>query len=292
MHPANSLIFFTSFSGLGFGLMVFLGMGMPALVGWSAFAIHAVAFVSAGAGLCASTLHLGHPERALKAFTQWRTSWLSREAWLATMALGVNGLHAIFAIFVGTRVAPLGWLGAFLAIATVFATSMIYAQLRTVPRWNHPLTPALFLALSLAGGALLAGMGIAAVVLLCLAGALQILAWRLGDRRFAIAGSTPASATGLEGRGTVRAFEPPHTGASYLTREMVFVLARKRARKLRVFALAAGFALPAILILLAAPPTLLATWSAAPIHLAGLLVLRWLFFAEAEHVVGLYYGKR
>jgi len=27
-------------------------------------------------------------------------------------------------------------------------------------------------------------------------------------------------------------------------------------------------------------------------HIAGVLALRWLFFAQAEHVVGLYYGKR
>jgi len=27
-------------------------------------------------------------------------------------------------------------------------------------------------------------------------------------------------------------------------------------------------------------------------HVAGVLTLRWLFFAQAEHVVGLYYGKR
>ena len=27
-------------------------------------------------------------------------------------------------------------------------------------------------------------------------------------------------------------------------------------------------------------------------HIAGVLTARWLFFAEAEHVVGLYYGKR
>ena len=26
-------------------------------------------------------------------------------------------------------------------------------------------------------------------------------------------------------------------------------------------------------------------------HLAGLFVERWLFFAEAEHVVSLYYGR-
>jgi DMSO reductase anchor subunit len=31
---------------------------------------------------------------------------------------------------------------------------------------------------------------------------------------------------------------------------------------------------------------------AAVVHLAGALAARWLFFAEAEHVVGLYYGAR
>ena len=27
-------------------------------------------------------------------------------------------------------------------------------------------------------------------------------------------------------------------------------------------------------------------------HIAGMLALRWLFFAEAEHVQALYYGQR
>ncbi len=33
MHPAPSVIFFSTFSGLGFGLLVFLGLGMPATHG-------------------------------------------------------------------------------------------------------------------------------------------------------------------------------------------------------------------------------------------------------------------
>lgn len=31
---------------------------------------------------------------------------------------------------------------------------------------------------------------------------------------------------------------------------------------------------------------------AGVLHLAGAMAARWLFFAEAEHVVGLYYGAR
>ncbi len=99
-----------------------------------------------------------------------------------------------------------------------------------------------------------------------------------------------ASATGLGHMGTVRSFEAPHTGANYLTREMVFVVARKHALKLRSIALVLAFLAPVLLLLL--PFFHLMALLAVASHLAGLAILRWLFFAEAEHVVGLYYGNR
>ena len=91
MHPAPSVILFTTLSGIGFGLLAFLGLGLPLVTGWLAFAFFAVAYLLAVGGLLASTFHLGHPERALKAFSQWQTSWLSREAWAAVGALVVMG---------------------------------------------------------------------------------------------------------------------------------------------------------------------------------------------------------
>jgi len=289
MHPAKSLILFTSASGLGFGLLIFLCMGFPAVSGWVAFVFFALAFVLSVGGLLASTLHLGHPERALKAFSQWRTSWLSREGWLACATLCTAGLYAALLIFAGLRVLPLGWIAALLCVATIYATSMIYAQLKTVPRWNHWTTSALFMALALTGGALLSGAVMLALPLLAISFALQFSVWKLGDTRFAESGTTLASATGLGKIGTVRAFEPPHTGGNYLTKEMVFVIARKHALKLRSIGLALAFVAPFLLLLL--PFTHFFALIAILAHVAGLLVLRWLFFAEAEHVVGLYYGR-
>ena len=157
MHPAPSVIAFTTLSGLGFGLLVFLGLGQPTVTGWTAFWFFLIAHTLAVGGLLASTFHLGRPERALKAFTQWQTSWLSREAWAAVAALVTMGLYAAAAVFLGTRIAPLGLIGAALSLGTVFTTAMIYAQLKTVPRWNQVLTPLHFLSASLGGGALLAG---------------------------------------------------------------------------------------------------------------------------------------
>ena len=193
-------------------------------------------------------------------------------------------------MFFDTRLAPLGWLGAALSLATVFTTSMIYAQLRTVPRWKTPLTPALFIAVSLAGGALLAGQVTAAMGLLALAGLVQVLWWLRGDGALAASGTDMATATGLGGIGRVRAFAPPHTGGNYLLREFVFVVGRKHAAKLRLIALALGYGMP--LVLLALPFSHALAALAALAHLAGIAVSRWLFFAEAEHVVGLYYGAR
>ena len=88
----------------------------------------------------------------------------------------------------------------------------------------------------------------------------------------------------------MRAFEPPHTGTNYLLREFVHVVGRRHSIKLRIIALILGYALPVVLLL--APFTHLMAFLAVVSHLAGIAASRWLFFAEAEHVVGLYYGKR
>jgi DMSO reductase anchor subunit len=290
MHPAPSVIIFTSFSGLGFGMLFWLGLGMPGSTGFTAFVFFTVAYLLAVGGLLASTFHLGHPERAFRAFTQWRTSWLSREAWTSVVTLLLMAAYGAGLVFFGARIPLLGLIGAALSMLTVFTTAMIYTQMKTVPRWRHWTTPALFLTLSLGGGALLAGQVRFALPLLAIAGTLQLLAWIGGDKRLIQSGSNIATATGLGNLGTVRAFEPPHTGTNYLLREMVYVVARKHAARLRIIALVFGFGLP--IILLSLPFSHIWALVAVISHVAGLLALRWLFFAEAEHVVGLYYGRR
>lgn len=289
MHPAPSIILFSTLSGLGFGMLAFLGLDVPAPRGWIAFWFLLIAFVLACAGLIASTFHLGHPERAPKAFTQWRSSWLSREAWLAMLALGLMGVYGIGLVFFDARWRIFGVPGGLLSLATVFATSMIYTQMRTVPRWNHWSPPVLFLAYSVAGGALLTGRVTLALWLFPLVGIVQIIAWMDQDRRERASDTNIATATGLGHIGQVRAFEPPHTGSSYLTREMVFRVGRKHAATLKVIALFLAFALPVLLLLLPFAHVMAAL--AVLSHVAGVLVQRWLFFAEARHVVSLYYGR-
>lgn len=291
MHPAPSVILFTSLSGLGFGLMFWLGFGFPSVTGWAAFWFYFTAYALSVGGLLASTLHLGNPQRALKAFSQWRTSWLSREGVIAVATLLVTAVYAIGLIFFDVNLKIVGWLGAIFALITVFTTSKIYNQLKTVPRWNMPLTPVLFLTYALSGGALLAGQVMIAGILLALLTGLQLSAWRAGDSAFAAAGHSLATATGLGHLGDLRLLEGPHTGPNYLLREMVYVVGRKHAAKLRVISTVLLGLLPVVILLILPFSHWLAAVAVAS-HLVGLITSRWLFFAEAEHVVGLYYDKR
>ena len=290
MHPSPSVIIFTALSGLGFGLLVFLGLKMPDVTGVLAFIFFVIGFGLAVGGLISSTFHLGRPERSIKAFKQWRSSWLSREAIAAVFTLSVMAVYAIGKIFFDYDIRILGVAGAIMSIVTVFTTSMIYAQLKSIPRWNTKLTPAYFLSLSLAGGALLAGQIKFCLLLLLISGIIQLLVWIKGDRALALSGTTIESGTGLGTIGRVRAFEPPHTGTNYLLKEFVHIVGRKHSAKLRIIALILMIGTP-ILLLSLSFSYFLAALSVIS-HIVGLFISRWLFFAEAEHVVGLYYGKR
>ncbi|MDQ2089363.1 dimethyl sulfoxide reductase anchor subunit family protein [Marimonas arenosa] len=291
MHPAPSVIFFTAFSGLGFGLLAWLGIGLPPVSGVTAFVFYVLAYGMAVGGLLSSVFHLGNKKNAVKAFSQWRSSWLSREGIMAVVTLLTMAPYAFEQVFLDSgALKMLGLLGAVLAMVTVFTTSMIYTQLKTVPRWNTPLTPILFVLFSLAGGGLFAGQVRAAAALLVALGVIQVIAWMQGDAKGATGASTLETATGLGRIGKTRLLEPPHSGQNYLLKEMAYTVGRKHAMKLRAVALICAVVLPVVLILALPAGHVLAVPLIA-LHIIGLLAARWLFFAEAAHVVRLYYGK-
>jgi len=295
MHPAPSVIAFTVLSGMGFGLLAFLGMGLPAPTGWPAFFHWGLGYSLAVGGLLASTFHLGNPQRFLRAFTQWRSSWLSREA-IASVACLLALAPVALSDWLGLGwPRALGLIGAALALATIFCTAMIYAQLKTIPRWNHPTTPALFMTFAGAGGAILAGQSGAGLMLSALLALVLLAAFSIGDGAFAARAQTLGTATGLGTIGPVQGallvFEHPHTSPKYLMREMIYLVARKHIRPLRSIALICAAILPAVLLAIL-PPAHWAFAVIAAVHLLGAFAARWLFFAQAEHVVGLYYGQR
>jgi len=300
MRPAPSLIVFTVLTGLGLGLVVWLGLGAGPDGRAFALVAGALAVALTGAGGLASVAHLARPDRAWRAVSEWRTSWLSREGCLMLATLALLVLYLGLWAGAGVRVWPLGWLVAGLALGTVHCTAMIYAQLRTVPRWSVPPTPVFFLALALTGGllahqgvaGLLAGPGLLWPLLGLIVLTAGIAVWwqtQAAGARLSVEGTTLTTATGLGARAWIRPFEPPHTGSNYLLDEMAFRVGRRRAHQLRRLGGWLGFALPALLVALAG---WLGAWLLIPAlaaHVVGIMALRWLFFAEAEHVQALYY---
>ncbi len=253
-----------------------------------------MSFVLVAVGLLSSTAHLGRPERAWRAFSQWRTSWLSREGIMAVLTFGpimFIGGNAYLDLGLRSMVAPMAVLGILGAVATLFTTSMIYASIRAIPAWHNKWVVVGYQVYALASG------GVAYVMvggwqhyqitiyLLIAALVVKIATWIHIDRNRGK--YTRESALGLTDFGKAKPFEPAHGQKNYLQREMGYELNPTRRMVMRWIALGLGFILPAYLLYVGFPLAPIV----ALICLVGLMAERWLFFAEAEHVVRLYYDR-
>lgn len=310
MKPAASILLLTTLTGFAFGLLAWVGAyaSLGLLRAEPRFAITAIALglLLASLGLGASVLHLGRKERAWRALSQWRSSWLSREGVGALLVYPVAILlAATLRLHHGGHLTRL--LGAALvatALATVLCTAMIYASLKPIRQWHNSHTAPDYLIYAVFSGALLfallhtALVGRARSIYLIAAtmAAVALLAkrayWRHVDAQTPLA--SLAAAIGLPKDIQARPLDAPHFTENYVLREMGFTIARRHSATLRRIALGLGFAAPLGLSLLAAFSfvPLAATAMALACTAVGLLTERWLFFAEATHVSALYYGRR
>jgi DMSO reductase anchor subunit len=316
MRPTFSIIFFTVISGCGFGLLFLVGiaccangMGMSRADMLTALGV-GVSF--AAAGLLSSLLHLGQPQRAWRALSQWRSSWLSREG-VASMLTFAPAFVLFWMIWKrdasgGTR--SVGAALALMSFVTVVCTAGIYTSLKTIRAWHNGYVLPGYLLFGVSSAACWFWMIVALIdshssriaalapwIVLTLSVAslaIKFAYWRFVDGY--VGQSTPETATGLGQFGKVSTFEAPHTEENYLTREMGFVLARKHAARLRAIALALFGVLPAIAAIASIGFQSQSLAAACPIVasiavIVGLLVERWLFFAQAKHVVMLFYTR-
>jgi DMSO reductase anchor subunit len=309
LHPAASIIAFTTLTGMGYGLLALIGVlaplgTLPLARAFGASSL-GLALVFITAGLLSSTLHLGHPERAWRAFSQWRSSWLSREG-VAALATYVPALLFAGLWWLGATAmlwSVLGFLTAAASVATVICTAMIYHSLKPIRQWRSVWVVPNYLILAATTGALWllallamfgqqrAVLSELALALVLAAAAMKVAYWRSIDTEKAQ--STIASATGLAG-GALQPLDPPHTEENYLLKEMGYRIGRRHARKLRGISIALGFCFPLLTLSLA---TLLgASIASTALMLAGaiggaigVLIERWLFFSQATHTVTLFY---
>jgi len=310
MHPAKSVILFTTTSGAGAGLLIWLGLfGLAGRLSPEMF-FHIVAFglafVLVTMGLLSSVFHLGHPERAWRALSQWRSSWLSREGVtaLATYPLAAGYAVTLYELGFAHIITKMMGLAAIVSASLfIVCTGMIYASLRPIRAWANPYVPSGYLLFALMTGAILLALLQAmfggnyipatgfTIGLLAMGFMHKLGYWRFIDQTSS--GSTPETATGLGHLGQVRLLEGPHSEANYLMQEMGFRIARKHAHALRRVVLIAGFIVPSLALVAAfivSGAGIFVILLAAVFCAVGMVVERWLFFAEAKHTVAMYYG--
>ena len=310
MHPAISVIFFTVLSGFGYGLFMSL-----TVVGIFNTEINAnvvvtgsiIALLLVTGGLLSSTLHLANPKNAWRAFSRFRTSWLSREGVLAMLFY----LPAL--LYLGCWRAEqsdefwrlvLSLLVFVLSLATVFSTGMIYACLKTIRQWHTPLTPTNYILLAVMPGFLLFLLlhqwyvgGVVplhflatAIVLIVLAGVMKLIYYALIIKSGGLTVNTATSLT----QAKVRLLDVGHTAGTFLTDEFAYRVTSQRLARLRFLSIVLAFIVPLLLFLavvlgLMGSDVIGAALLSATI---GIFVERWLFFADARHVVNLYHGEQ
>jgi len=308
VKPAWSVILLSVFAGAAQGLVALLALatlGGTANVDVDTDRGLIVAALLLVAALVASFFHLGRPERAWRAATMWRTSWLSREvialpAFIAIVAAWWWGRRAGAASAWSEVAAPLLALAG--AAALWWCTAMIYACLRFVEEWAQPLTLVSFVLVGLSSGFVLgcaliaatagpAGPALAvqlAAVALCVAAGVARAAAIARNARLRHR-STLQSATGIAGA-NLRQISMGMSAGSFNTREFFHRATQAALRRVRWAAIGLGFVAPGAIGLVAIAahaPSL--WWLAIVVQAVGLLADRWLFFAQAKHPQNLYY---
>ena len=130
--------------GAGGGLIVVAAFSGAQGMALSALLLGGVALI--GLGLACVWLEIGRPLRALHVFFNPRTSWMSREAFVATLLMPLTLVAALW-------LPALVWPAAALALAFVYCQSRMLNAARGIPAWREPLMVALLVATGLADGA-------------------------------------------------------------------------------------------------------------------------------------------
>lgn len=294
MRPAFSVVFLTTLIGAGQGLFITLflcellgGASSSFLVGGSL-----IVLVLCGLGLLASFFHLGHPERAWRAASMWRTSWLSREVIALPAFMGAVFVYGVAHWQHLGHTLLLGLAGVLLSLTLFICTGMIYAAIKVLKEWAHPLTLINFTLLGCASGTTLAAayasFAAPQLVAVLAQAAVFLTALSLSTRSAALLRnaklspvSTLQSAIGVRHPRIVQKTQGS-MGGSFGTREFVH---GKSAEFIKTI-------VPAFLVLVFFVPLALVLYLpllAFLVQYAGLIAERWYFFAEAKHPQSLYY---
>jgi len=322
MRPAFSVVFLTTLIGLGQGLFLALFTAevysafhlLPPQNGHLLYGVGSLfALIFLTLGLLASFFHLGHPERAWRTATRWKTSWLSREVivlpllMLAVFAYGIVHyfdlntplltLTPTFTLDIGMLI---GAIGTLLCFALFVCTGMIYACLKFLREWHSPLTVINFILLGSASGftvatlfSVFAALDLVSfyawwAIILTAAALVARSASLIRNRRLQPKSSLQ-TAIGVR-HGNITQKGQGFMGGAFNTREFFHGKTPQLLRWMKWGFVLLTFPLPMLLLWLGLVTGVgLLLFFAVVFQYAGLLAERWFFFAQANHPQNIYY---
>ncbi len=322
MHPAFSVIFFTTLAGAGQGLFLALYTGqlysvfklLPAENSVGFYALGSlIALVLLVGGLISSFFHLGRPERAWRSAAMWRTSWLSREVivlptfigavavWGLVHYMGWNPVLFTFGTSIEIDLSLLvGAVATLLCFTLFLCTGMIYACIKQLQEWATPLTVINYILLGGASGFMLAtafaagqGSGMTwflggwAVILTLLAFVSRSASlFRNARIKYK---SSVQTAIGIRHSHIEQKAQGAMAG-SFNTREYFHGASKRKYKNIKWAFLVLVFPLPLVLVSIGLGAHLVGLLAAAfLVQYIGLLLERWFFFAQANHPQNFYY---
>ena len=315
MHPAFSVIFFTVTSGAGYGLIALLGLfqflHFGIFLDKNTFFISAlIAFLLFTMGLISSTFHLANPKNAWRAFMRFRTSWLAREGLLAILFYPFLFLY-LYLTYIDYQINNFILMQIYsfsifiFAIVIIYCTGMIYACLKTIPQWNTLWTPVNYISIGIFLGSLIfffildfynyevEPYKFYLLLAIFFSFFMKIIYYfRIREPRHNIGQATNAA---IKLKDTnVRLLDVGHTGSTFLTDEFGYKVAKRKLLKIKLFAIISGFLIPFLLIYIHGfiYENLIFCFAAIFLAFVGMVAERWLFFAQAKHVVNLYHGSQ
>lgn len=321
MHPAFSVIFLTTLLGVGQGMFIALvfvqlltaaGILQTELTPEFFAYGTGVVLVFVGLALFASFFHLGHPERAMKTITQWKTSWLSREVIALPAFGGAAFLYGVihffgwdFNVFESENMVlslslAMGLVGIILSVTLWVCTGMIYACIKFLQEWATPLTVVNFIMLGMASGytaatvyasivkpELITFFAWSAIFFTALAAITRISAMVRNSR--IKPKSTPTSAIGIRHE-KIQQKSQGAMGGSYNTREYFHGKSESFISMIKWGFLVLVFIVPVVFLIQGLTQTaMVALIVAAVVQYIGLVAERWYFFADSNHPQNIYY---
>jgi len=312
MHPAFSVIFFTTLAGAGQGLFTALLLGQvyelsePGVQYGNEFYFvgGVIALVLLTLGLIASTFHLGHPLRGWRAFSQWRTSWLSREIIALPLFMASVFVYTVahFMEMSFTATLAIGVFGMLSNIGLFICTGMIYACLKFLREWATPLTVINFVIFGTATGFSVAAVyaGVMGPELVKPFAIVALIATVLGliTRAMVLSRNAELREKPTTTTQTAIGIRDPNIkqrsmgmmGGSFNTREFTHGAKESFVQNIKPFFMLMAFVIPAVLHAFALYSDSVVLFVAALlIHVIGLLAERWHFFAQVNHPQNIYY---